>query len=85
MREGGEHGFGGTCPNPSPHFFPIKNKNDVKSFHLDREESIQISCLSGEIAIGGGFGPCFGGTCPKTSPPNFFLYGKNNTTAMHIA
>ena len=53
----------------APIFFYIKNKNDVKSFHLDREESFRYHVFPVKIAIGGGIGPC--GTCPKKSP-HFF-------------
>ena len=77
MERGGGHGFGGTCP----HFFSIKNKNDVKSFHLDREESFRYHVFPVKSQLGEVLGPVLVARAPK-NPPIFLLYRKNTTTTM---
>ena len=71
MERGGGHGFGGTCP----HFFSIKNKNDVKSFHLDREESFRYHVFPVKSQLGEVLGPVLVARAPK-NPPIFLLYRK---------
>ena len=75
MERGGGAVLEARAPTPPPIFF-YKEQERCAIVPSCSRGVIQISCLSGEIAIGGGIGPCFSGTCPITSPQFFAIQKK---------
>ena len=78
MERGGGGRFWRHTPQPLPPIFFYKEQERCAIVPSWSRGVIQISCLSGEIAIGGGIGPCFSGTCPITSPQFFAVQKKQH-------